>query len=414
MKLLYLVKQFPCLSQTFIRNEIRYLLSAGQDVYVASALRLDEAGVEPNEELAARTIYLEYDSIYRYAASGKHDTASIRSLAEEALAEADGTSSLAERRRLHAEAVSLEDTRENADRLFLEAVRLLSFIREREIERVHCDFAEENVGLAYLLNRATGVPFTFKMRAYDIYAEPQAALRSWASAAQRVLTISQYNRRYLTTRLGIESSKVSVNYDGIALDEIEPVADYRARPFRIASVSRLVEKKGYPKLLEACSLLTDRGLLFEVDIYGEGPMLGSLLELSRELGLETIVNLAGSRSRRALLVALESASVFVLPCIQARNGDRDGTPNALMEAMAREIPVISTRLSGIPEVIEHGVDGLLVEPGDARQLADAIESIHRDRALADRLRRNGRRKIDSRFRIERTVGELVQLFRDEV
>jgi glycosyltransferase involved in cell wall biosynthesis len=167
-------------------------------------------------------------------------------------------------------------------------------------------------------------------------------------------------------------------------------------------VSRLVEKKGFGVLLEACRLLQNR-VAFRCDIYGDGPLRTSLESQASSLGLEHAVTFHGARSHHEVLAALGSASVFTLPCIIARNGDRDGTPNALLEAMARGVPVISTNLSGIPEIIRPEVDGLLVPAGDATGLAEAIARIASDRTLAERLRQSAQQAVRTRFTIDQTA-----------
>ena len=167
-------------------------------------------------------------------------------------------------------------------------------------------------------------------------------------------------------------------------------------------MGRLVEKKGFSVLLDACRLLKDR-LAFSCDIFGDGPLMDPLATRLSELGLDGIVTLHGSCPHADVLAALESAGVFVLACVQAGNGDRDGTPNSLLEAMAKGIPVVSTRLSGIPEIIEDGIDGLLVPPNDAHALTGAIARIATDSQLAESTRLAGQRTARTRFTIDRTV-----------
>jgi glycosyltransferase involved in cell wall biosynthesis len=402
MNVLYLVKQFPSLSQTFVAGELRELARRGGGAWVMAALDPADGG-EAGDDLAARTAYLEHDYAYAYAARGRYDDDAIERRAAEALDSEDRLVTRGERARLRDEAAGYEGEGPRARRAFLEALAVVRFARAREVQHLHCDFAEDNVRLAYLVHRAVGMPFTFKMRAYDVFAEPQADLRLWATAAERVLTISEYNRRHLVETLGLPEEKVVVVRDGIRLDAISPVSEYRHRPFRIASAGRLVEKKGLAVLLDACARLAARGVPFEAAVYGDGPEREALAAQAARLGLEGRLTLAGSRPQAELLEQLRAASVFVLPCVRARNGDRDGTPNVLMEAMALALPVVSTRLSGIPELVADGEDGLLVEPGDAGALADAIERLHADRVLGEGLRLRARRTAEARFGIERTV-----------
>jgi glycosyltransferase involved in cell wall biosynthesis len=409
MNLLYLVKHFPCLSQTFVANEIMELTRRGAEVHVASALDLREGQAPLDPRISPRVAYLEYDYLYRYAATGRHSDADVEAEVHRLRGSEPGLPAGEALRRLWEVASRLEPELSVRRRGFLEGAALLRRVEAGRIERIHCDFAEDNVKLAYLLNQAAGIPFSFKMRAYDVFAEPLPELALVASAAERVLTISRYNQEYLCRELGLPPEKVSVVYDGVDLESLPPVEEYRHRPFTIVSIGRLVEKKGHRHLLEACRILKQRGLELRCDVYGDGPLAEPLREQAKQLGVEGVVRFLGSRPHRQVLDALAGASALVLPCVVARNGDRDATPNVLMEAMAREIPVVSTRLSGIPEVVEDGVSGLLVEPGDAQAVADAIQRIHADRSLAELLRRSGRRRVESRFTVERTVQAFLSL-----
>ena len=407
MNILYLVKHFPCFSQTFVLNEVAALTDRGCAVYVVSAIDLKQP-IDLDPVIASRVMYLQYGYLYRYGApSDSRTDDELARMAGDALAVERHLVPLKQRRMLW---TVLSDHEPNAGmraRGFLDALSVVSLARRCAINHLHCDFAEDNVKLGSIVSRVTGIPFTFKMRAYDIFSEPQRDLATWAAAAARVFTISQYNRDYICRQWGVARDKVVVIHDGVSLEQTKPIARYAHRPFRVVSVSRLVEKKGFPILLDACRLLKDRVAL-RCDIFGDGPMMAALQAQVTEFELDGSVTLHGSHSHAEVLAAMESASVFVLACIQAGNGDRDGTPNSLLEAMARGIPVVSTRLSGIPEMIQDGVDGLLVPPNDARALADAIAWIATDGELAESIRLEGQRKVTTRFTIDRTVDEFLR------
>jgi colanic acid/amylovoran biosynthesis glycosyltransferase len=375
LRILYLVKHFPSLSQTFVLNEVRGLMARGCQVHVVSAIDLHEP-IALDPELAARVFYLRHGSLYRY-----------------------GTEV--------AQGFSPADDVASAD----DVADVVALVERHEINHLHCDFAEDNVRLAGAVHEASGIPFTFKMRAYDIFAEPLPDLARWAAAASRVFTISEYNRQYICSTWSLSREQVSVIYDGVDLRQRAPVAQYQRDPFRIVSVGRLVEKKGFAILLEACARLSGRRPC-RCEIIGDGPLRASLEARAAALGLESVVTFHGRRPHAEVLAALESASVVALACVQAANGDRDATPNVLLEAMATGIPVVSTRLSGIPEIIRHEVDGLLVPPGDPEALADALARLADDAALADRLRRAGRETVDARFTIDRTAREFLAALED--
>jgi glycosyltransferase involved in cell wall biosynthesis len=392
---LYLLKHFPTLSQTFVLHEVEELTARGVEVHVVSAIDLGER-IELDPVIASRVTTLKHGSLYRYGAptDPAEDRALLRAVPR-ALATAEG-------RRLWERLGELEPHEGLRARRFFDALDVIELVRQRGIEHLHCDFAEENVGLASLVGRATGLPFTFKMRAYDIFSEARPELAAWAAEAARVFTISEYNRDFVCGRWGIPRERVTVCHDGVRLRELPPVSVYLHSPLRIVSVSRLVEKKGFPVLLQACRVLKAR-MPLRCDIYGDGPLRAELTRLAAQLGLQDVVTFHGSRPHLEVLSELETASVFVLACVEARNGDRDGTPNSLLEAMARGIPVVSTQLSGIPEIVRDGVDGLLAPPGDAEALTERITRIAQDRGLAESLRLAGQESVRTRFTIDRTV-----------
>src|SRR5262249_14652537 len=143
----------------------------------------------------------------------------------------------------------------------------------------------------------------------------------------------------------------------------------------LMAVGRLVEKKGYTHLLRACALLRERGRRFTLAVYGSGPQQVELATLVETLRLGDVVQLHGSRTQQELIALYRDADVFVLSPRVLDNGDRDGIPNVLMEAMSVGLPVVATEVSGIPELVEHGRSGLLVAPGDVVALADTLDRL---------------------------------------
>jgi glycosyltransferase involved in cell wall biosynthesis len=185
---------------------------------------------------------------------------------------------------------------------------------------------------------------------------------------------------------------------------------------RILSVGRLIEEKGFIYLLRALKLLQDRGCTFRCEIVGapdESSASGYYAELQalwRRLGLEPVVTFVGALPFNGVLEKYADADMFVLPSVTAASGGRDVTPNALIEAMAMGLPVVSTRMSGIPEIVEHGVSGLLVPPRNDRALAHALEGLIADPCLRRRLGQNARRRVEVRFDIRKNILPLGELF----
>jgi glycosyltransferase involved in cell wall biosynthesis len=227
-----------------------------------------------------------------------------------------------------------------------------------------------------------------------------------------VVAISEYNRRrLLTEQLGVAASRIRVVRCGVSASRFTPLpAPTGNAPFTVLCVARLEPKKGHRHLIEACRLLVARGIAVRCWIAGEGRERARLERARDAAGLGTRVVLLGNQSRAEIRGLLADAHVFVLPSVVARDGRRDGIPVALMEAMAMQRPVVSTRISGIPELIDDGISGRLVDPGDAAALADALEQLYRDPARAARMAEYAARRVQERFDLDQNVAQLEQLF----
>ena len=174
----------------------------------------------------------------------------------------------------------------------------------------------------------------------------------------------------------------------------------------VLCVARLVPKKGLKDVISAGAILRSRGVPFRCAIVGEGPLRADLSRQIEQLGLEGVVSLLGAMPHDRLIPIYQRANVFALSPQIAEDGDRDGIPNVIAEAMAAGVPVVSSRVSGIPELVEHGKTGLLVESGDAAGLADAIERLLRDPAMCRELAVAARRKIETSFECWETAKAL--------
>jgi glycosyltransferase involved in cell wall biosynthesis len=194
-------------------------------------------------------------------------------------------------------------------------------------------------------------------------------------------------------------------FNGISLRGF-PEREQGFNPRRIVSVGRYVEKKGFTHLIEACRLLRTRGIDFECLIVGGGPLEAELQEQIAKAGLEGIVKLLGPRPQEEVRQLLITAGVFVLACVPEAGGGSDNLPTVIMEAMAAGVPVISTKLAGVPEMIEDSVEGLLVEPADPEALSEAIARVLSNEDLNRRMGEQGHETARSKFGIESTVRSL--------
>jgi glycosyltransferase involved in cell wall biosynthesis len=308
---------------------------------------------------------------------------------------------------------------------FLQAATIADrVLRAGDVRHLHAHFCHGATTVTWLASLMTGLPFSFTAHAKDIYCEslnPKGLLRRKMRAARFVVTCTDANREHL---LKVEPrAKVHCVYHGLNAEFTELLvdADGSARPstsigggrLRALGVGRLVEKKGFDVLVEACGILRRREVPFEAVIVGEhGEHEAEIRRRIDALGLGDSVRLAGPMEQTRLLEEYRSAGVFCLPCRVLENGDRDGIPNVLMEAMACGLPVVTTPVSGIPEIIRDGVNGRLVPPDDPAALADALLRIDADRQFAQGLSAQARATVRERFDGERFAAELAALFRE--
>lgn len=295
---------------------------------------------------------------------------------------------------------------------FLTACHWARGLRKERVSLIHSQWIHSGgtVGMygAWLL----GVPFSFTGHAADLFRE-RCALEDKIRRADFIICISEFHKD-LFKKLGARDEQLHIVYCGLDLTHFKP----RPRPPRgdrrprILSSGRLVEKKGFSHLIDACKILRDRGIDFECVIGGDGPLEKPLREQIARLGLEDRVSMTGKPLKQEEIPDfMYSGDVYALACVWAKDGDVDGLPQMLMEAMACGLPSVSTRLVGIPDLVLDGKTGLLVEPGNAEQLADALQRLIEDQELARSLAEAGDRWVHERFEIFEAIQPLVRLFR---
>jgi glycosyltransferase involved in cell wall biosynthesis len=288
-------------------------------------------------------------------------------------------------------------------------------LRHLDVRHVHAHFANQTADCAAIIGRVAALPFSFTAHAYDIYSH-LPRLRNdtlgWkVRHAQRVFTVSEFAARRLRRFLAeADHQRVMTAYVGIPLDVFRPVpARADARPLRLLCVARFCEKKGLDTLLEACAELRRRDVPFELHLYGSGPLQEALSEQVRRCALSGCVEIGGPISQEAVAERLRECDVFVMPGRQDATGDMDGIPTVFMEALATGRPVVSGRVSGVPELVHDGETGLLVPPNDAQAVADAVERLAGDAALRDRLGRGGRALVEAQHDQRLTARRMLAL-----
>ncbi len=260
------------------------------------------------------------------------------------------------------------------------------------------------------------VPYSFTGHATDLYRD-RCALLDKIARADFIVCISEFHRRFYLEH-GARPEQLFIAYCGIDPAVFyPPAADARQgeRPYRIVASGRLVEKKGFADLIDACRLLADRGERFEVVIGGSGPLEAALKAHVERVGLADRIAITGQALLQEKIIDfMHGGDVYVLPCVWAADGDVDGLPQMLMEAMASGLPAISTRLVGIPDLIRDGETGLLIPPNDPAALADAIARLMHDRALGRRLAEDGRRWVHERFDLGTCLEPLIERYRQRL
>lgn len=293
---------------------------------------------------------------------------------------------------------------------------VLRDMERRGIQHIHVHFAWSASSIALIAHRILGIPFSLTLHSNEIYFD-RLLLKDKLRAARFVVTISEFNRR-LMEELWPESGiadKVHVIHCGLDPDLFtanSPDAGRARDPgeLEIVSVGQLAPRKGFHVLIEACHLLSQSGVPYRCHIFGQGPERERLEALHAQYNLQDRVEMPGRIYQEDLRRFLAHADVFCLPCVQDKSGDLDGIPVVLMEAMAMELATVSTRVSGIPELIQHEQNGLLAEPDDAHALAGILQELANDPERRARLARAGRETVVQAFNIHRSAEQMAALF----
>ena len=395
VRIAYLLDVFPVLSETFIVREIDALKRRGEAVMVFAIQR------RTSEVTHADSVALLEAVEFLSEARRSRTKRSVVPLHLKYLAKRPASYLTA----LLAGARGSRRVRQSFFWSPLYAERLV----DAGIQHMHAHFVLDGCLYAMFISMLTGIPYSVTVHAHDIFHSKYEELRGEKlRRAAFVAAISSFNKRFVETKYPfLAPENIRVVHCGIGLEEFAVARHCAGRESRkVLAVGRLVEQKGFIHLIEACALLRRRGVHgFSVDIIGEGDERGALESCVRTLGLEDTVNLLGQRDQVFVRAALDSADVFVLPCVQQANGMMDGIPVALMEAMAKGVPVISTRVSGVPELIVDG--GYVVEPANVESLADAMHDVLamsgvQRRALGER----GRAIVEREFSIDHEAEKL--------
>ncbi len=294
--------------------------------------------------------------------------------------------------------------------IFPKSVCMANKMLDLGVRHVHAHFATHPALAALIISEFTGIGFSFTAHAHDIFVRSNM-LRQKINRARVVITISDFNKRYLLEKiLLIPDEKIRVVRCGVDPDHYRRKREEATgnSVLEILNVGSLQPSKGTADLIGACKTLQRSGLTFRCRIVGEGKLKPQLQRLIKKLGLVDEVQLLGALDQQQVASLLEEADIFVLPSVVADNGQMEGIPVAIMEAMAARLPVVASRLSGIPELVRHGDTGLLIEPGEVSSQAAAIAQLARSPKERRRMGSSGRELVREQFNLKTNVGELIK------
>lgn len=407
-RIAYYEWRFPTLSETFIHRELIALKESGNSVVVFADIPGDLQLVDGDiDTLVKQAQYLKpidenLMSEYKKYFFSKHPLRYLNLLVYVICHQYGAYKNLQEDKFV-----------------FGRALYLAGMLRRKKINHIHTPWADQCAFAALIASRLLGIPFTVQARAHDIHRKRHLySIREKFENATFIITNTKYNHSHIKSMLKNQSSlRLYTIYEGLDLDKFKPNSLKKniSKNVKILSVARLIEEKGLTYLLKTCKILKEKGLTFQCNIIGEAeePLYTyyylALKKLHRELNLEDCVFFLGAQPFKQVLEAYKKHDIFILPCVIARNGGRDISPNSLLEAMAMKMPVISTTIAAIPEIVDDGENGLLVPPNNENALADAAIKLIQDYNSRKTLGENARKKIEKRFDIHKNLQQYFAL-----
>lgn len=391
----YLYSRYPVVSQTFCDTEMMALEAMGYRITIGS-LNPPTTSFrhERLKNLQAEILYPAPSAVMDIATSGVVDSDPLW-------------------QKMAALAARHEEAYGKNFKPLTRARNAWHFAREfkkRGIKHVHIHFANRATHTALFLKLA-GLTFSFTAHAQDFMIDlgSPELLQEMAQEAEFVIAVSDFSAELLREMCPESAGKIQRIYNGLdpAAFDVKPAA---GKGFRILSVGRLIEFKGFQHLIPAISLLRDQGINAQLDIVGEGPIRSQLESQIASLALGDRVRLLGVQSQDQIKTLLENADVFALACIVDSKGASDILPTVITEALASGKPVVSTRLVGVPEMVDHGVSGLLAEPGNETELAGHLATLASDSNLRLQMGQAARRKFETTFTLQHTAGQLAEKF----
>ena len=391
-KIAYVVKRYPRFSETFIVNEILAHENSGMQIELFS--------LRPPVDTHFQDLISRVRAPLTYLSDGQVKAADLWQSIRNA------TGLIHNRPQAIFAALSESNT--------LDAycgIQLAVHCVKRGIDHIHAHFASSSASVAAVASALTGIPFSITAHAKDIFHESvrHEDLMRKISAAKVVFTVSEFNLLYLQQKFPEHCNQFIRLYNGMHLDDFS-YSSPESRPPKIIAVGRFVEKKGLEDLVLACHELTRRGLQYTCQLVGGGELEAKLAAMIEKFQLQEQVFLLGSQPQIKVKELIRSAAVMAAPCVHGEDGNRDGLPTVLLEAMALGTPCVSTPVTGIPEVIKHKLTGLLVPERSPNELADALALMMSNTELRVRYSKEARRLIETDFDAQQNAHVQQNLF----
>ena len=400
-----MLKGYPRLSETFIAQEILNLQKAGFEITIFSLRHPTDKKTHPvHHEITSPVVYLpEYlhqqplRILRAWLACRKHPGYNAA--------------------RTHFLNDLKRDRSANRIRRFGQAL-VLAYELPTNIRHLYAHFLHTPASVTRYCARILDLPWACSAHAKDIYTSPNWEIREKLADCQWLTTCTRQNVEHLQA-ICDAPDKVSLNYHGLDLErfnnestiQFDRDGSDQKQPVILLSVGRAVEKKGYQGLLLALSKL-DQNLHWKLIHIGGGGLLEKLKAVATELGIDQHIEWLGAQSQQTVLEHYRNADLFVLNCKIDQHGDRDGLPNVMVEAQSQALPVISTTISGIPELIENNYNGLLVEPDSPQQLTSALSNLIKNPGLRMEYGKNGQQKVNTAFEMHSAFSLLLQRFNE--
>lgn len=403
----YYLWQFPKLSETFIQREILALLNSGMNINIFADQMTEDDLLDDNTKiLSEKTTYLQYSEQVKFGDYKKYfflrNPIAFFNVFLFILA--------TKYNQFKNYKTDLE--------IFNKSLYLAWKLNENKINHIHSPWANFNAYLSLLAAKLLDIEYSVQARAYDIHRNnvphPKEQILENSSF---IITNSKYNFNHIKTIIGKDKYKrIKIIYNGLNIRKFSKSGKYSNRDpiFKILTVSRITEQKGIIYLLKACKLLKAKKINFKCEIVGpftDDEYSKNVKKLHNHLKLKKHVFFLGALSNDKVRQKYRQSDAVVLPCIIVnKTGNKDITPNTLLEAMAMKLPVISTNITAIPEIIDNGINGILVPPEDEIELANAIIELSSNKELRTFLGKNARKKIIKQFDISKNIKKYIELF----